>query len=92
VLDGCAVLFAQFRQSGHRGALIKVLVQCPFGTAAISLERECLMLISQLPRPQTLEASASPLAAPDPRWPVSLKQDHRIEFALCNQLSKRASR
>ena len=51
MLDGCAVLFAQFRQSGHRGALIKVLVQCPFGTAAISLERECLMLISQLPRP-----------------------------------------
>jgi len=31
--------------------------------------------------PQTLAASVFPLAAPDPRWPVSFK-DQRIEYAM----------
>ena len=31
---------------------------------------------------QTLLASAVTLAAPDPRWPVSLSKDHRIEFDM----------
>jgi hypothetical protein len=32
--------------------------------------------------PQTLAASALPLAAPDPRWPVSFNQGQRIESAM----------
>ena len=34
---------------------------------------------SQYHAPQTLEASALPPAALEPRWPVALNQDHRIE-------------
>ena len=46
---------------------------------------QCLMSWALL---QTLVASVSSRAAPEPRWPVSSFRDHRIEFAMVQASSR----